>query len=244
MASTDTEKRGWFKRKPHKDKKPGRLSQFKQVYRLAHDHNKLITLLIIGSILAGTGLGIGVGFLVPPLWLWIILGTMSGTLLGIFIMGKFAEAGAFSQMRGKQGAIGAVMKTARRSWLMDEQPIAIDPRTQSIVYRSTGKGGVILISEGSPGACAKLLNKEKKRHERVLPNVPVHTFQGGEGKHQIPMNKIVKTIHTVPKNLKKAEVLAIRKRLTALGTATGQPPIPKGVDPHRMRPDRKAMRGR
>jgi hypothetical protein len=42
--------------------------------------------------------------------------------------------------------------------------------------------------------------------------------------------------------LSKAEVDAVNKRLKALGGV--KMPVPKGMDPTRARPDRKAMRGR
>ena len=40
----------------------------------------------------------------------------------------------------------------------------------------------------------------------------------------------------------KAEVAAVNKRLKAMGGL--RPPLPAGVDPNRVRMDRKAMRGR
>ena len=42
--------------------------------------------------------------------------------------------------------------------------------------------------------------------------------------------------------LTKAEVGEVVKRLQALGAV--KMPVPKGVDPMRVRPDRKGMRGR
>ena len=44
------------------------------------------------------------------------------------------------------------------------------------------------------------------------------------------------------RTLTKLEADQVKKRLKALGGA--RLPIPKGVDPMRARPDRKAMRGR
>ena len=44
--------------------------------------------------------------------------------------------------------------------------------------------------------------------------------------------------------LNRAEVLAVRNRLSALGTQGTRPPIPKGIDPNKARPNHKAMRGR
>ncbi|GMA89001.1 hypothetical protein GCM10025868_42510 [Angustibacter aerolatus] len=42
--------------------------------------------------------------------------------------------------------------------------------------------------------------------------------------------------------LSKAEVVAVHKRLRALGAQ--RLPVPKGIDPMRARPDRRGMRGR
>jgi hypothetical protein len=43
-------------------------------------------------------------------------------------------------------------------------------------------------------------------------------------------------------SLTKQEAAAVNKRLKALGAA--RPPVPKGIDPLRARPDRKGLRGR
>jgi hypothetical protein len=42
--------------------------------------------------------------------------------------------------------------------------------------------------------------------------------------------------------LTKEEVSAVNKRLKAMGGL--RPPLPAGIDPNRVRMDRKAMRGR
>lgn len=244
MSHDAENRRGLFKRRPKDPRKPGRLAQMKQVVQLARRHNPASVWLMAAAVVGCIALGVIAGFVFGPMWLWVILGLLIGVFLAMFMLGRFAETAAFAEMKGQPGSIGAVLNTARRSWLMDEQPIAVDPRSRDLVYRSTGRGGVILFSEGPPNRSAKLLAKEKKRHERVLPTVPIHTFQGGEGADQVPMNRVVSTVHKVPRHLNKAEVLAVRKRLTALGSMTTRPPIPKGIDPMRVRPDRKALRGR
>ncbi|GAA4285604.1 DUF4191 domain-containing protein [Brevibacterium daeguense] len=244
MSQQEEKPRRLFRRKPKDPNTTGRLAQMKQVFQLARRHNPASVWLMAAAILGFTALGVVGGYFFGTMWLWVILGLMVGIFLAMFMLGRFAETAAFAEMKGQPGAIGAVLNTARRGWLMDEQPITIDPRTQDLVYRATGKGGVVLFSEGPPNRAAKLLAKEKKRHERVLPNVPIHTFQGGDGADQIPLDRVIRTVHKVPRGLNKAEVLAVRKRLTALGTMTSRPPIPKGIDPMRARPDRRALRGR
>lgn len=250
MAEQQEKKRGLFGRRREKPAggQPGRIAQMRQVLTLTRRHYPAVPWLMAAALIGVTIIGVVVGSLlggIASMIIWGILGLMGGMLLALFILGRFAERAAFTEMKGKPGAIGAVVNSARRGWLMDEQPITVDPRTQDMVFRTTGRGGVVLVGEGkSRPHVDKMLAKEKKRHERVLPQVPVHTFQGGDKEGQVPMDQITNRLYKLPKKLNKAEILAVRNRLGALGTFTTKPPIPKGIDPMRARPDRKAMRGR
>ncbi|KXZ58258.1 DUF4191 domain-containing protein [Brevibacterium ravenspurgense] len=246
MSQTEEpRRRGLFRRRPKDPSKPGRIGQMRQVFKLARKHFPAVPWLMLAAILGLGGIGFLVGFfLLPPVWLWTIIGLLGGLTLAIFILGRYAETAAFAEMKDQPGAYGAVLNTVRRSWLADDQPVAGDPRTKDLVFRATGRGGVVLVSEGPAGRVSKLLAKEQKRHERILPSVPVHVIQGGEGKNQVPMNRLVSTVYKLPKKLTKAEVLQVRKRLAALGTMSTNQPIPKGIDPNRARPNRRALRGR
>lgn len=237
-------RRGLFRRKPKDPNKPGRIKQTMQVYWMARKHFPALPWLMLAAVLGGAALGVIVGLLVDPMFLWVIFGVMFGVIGALFILGRFAESAAFEEMRGQPGAYGAVLNTVKRSWLAEEQPVAIDPRTRDLVYRATGLGGVVLLSEGPSTRVNRMLEKERKRHERVLPNVPIIVLQGGDDEGQVPMKKLVGRVRKLPKKLNKAEVLAIRKRMAALGTMSTKPPIPKGIDPNKVRPDRRAMRGR
>ncbi len=238
-------RKGLFRRKPKDpNRKPGRLAQMRQVYALAAKHNRATPWLLAAAILGCTILGVGAGLVFGGLVFTSIIGFMLGLLLAMFLLGRFAETAAFAQMEGQPGAFGAVLNTARRGYLMDEKPIAVDPKSRDLVFRSTGRSGVVLLSEGPRARSAKLLAKEKKRHERILPNVPVHTLQGGSEEGQLTMKQVVPTVHKLPRKLNRAEVLAVRNRLAALGTQATRPPIPKGIDPNKARPNHKAMRGR
>ena len=55
------------------------------------------------------------------------------------------------------------------------------------------------------------------------------------------MRKLASKIQRLRPALTKAEVAAVNKRLRALGGM--RPPLPQGIDPNRVRLDRKAMRG-
>lgn len=242
---SDKPRKGLFRRKPKDpNKKPGRIAQMRQVYELAAKHNKATPWLLAAAIVGLTLVGLMVGLIMHSVLFPTVLGLMLGLLLAMFMLGRFAETAAFAQMDGQPGAYGAVLNTARRGYLMDERPIAVDPKSRDLVFRSTGRSGVVLLSEGPKGRSVKLLAKEKRRHERVLPNVPIHTLQGGKEEGQLQMKQIVSTVHKLPRKLNRAEVVAVRQRLAALGTQSTRPPIPKGIDPNKARPNHKAMRGR
>jgi len=101
---------------------------------------------------------------------------------------------------------------------------------------------VVLVSEGPAARVGKLLESEKRRVARVLPNVPIHLIQYGNEEGQVPINRLVRTVQKLKGKLTAAETAEIAKRLKALGAI--RLPVPKGIDPMRARPDRRGMRGR
>ncbi|GAB3061311.1 DUF4191 domain-containing protein [Sediminivirga luteola] len=249
MSSTQTpepeQKRRLFSRKPKKEKtakKPNRFKQMWQVFQMTRRQNPASAWWMLLVLVLATAAGVGIGFVWGHPILTGISGLLLGVLLAMILLGRFAQAAAFEQIEGQPGAVGAALNSARRTWLMEDEPVAIDPRTQDLIFRATGRGGVVLVSEAPPHRAAKLLAKEAKRVSRVLPTVPVHTIQGGNGEGQVPLKRIPKEVNRIKPALKKAEVLVVRKRLAALQRS--QLPIPKGVDPMKARIDRKAMRGR
>lgn len=245
MSEDSKPRRGLFNRKPKDpNKAPGRLAQMKQVFTLAQKEYPQTAWLMAAAVLGGAALGVLVGLLIGAMWLWIILGVMAGVLGAIWILGRFAETAAFSQLEGQPGAVGAVLNTARRGWLMDEEPVAVNPKTRDLVFRSTGRGGIVLVSEAPAGRAKKMLAQQKSRHERLFPGVPVHTIQSGNGEGQVHMKAVRREVEKLPKALGKPEVLELRRRLKGLGSLTSRAPIPKGMDPNRARPDHRALRGK
>lgn len=244
MSTDEQPKRGLFGRKktPKANKRPNRFKQMWDVFQMTRRHKPIsvlwMALVFVGAILLGLVVGVLIGYPV----LTAITGGMVGVLLAMILLGRFAETAAFEQIEGQPGAIGAALNSARRSWLMEDQPVAVDARHRDVVYRSTGRGGVVLVSEGPSSRVSKLLGKEQKRTERVVPGVPVHVIQGGNGEGQVPLKRVPREVNRIKQTLRKEEVLAVRRRLAALGNTSL--PIPKGIDPARARPDRKALRGR
>ena len=86
------------------------------------------------------------------------------------------------------------------------------------------------------------MEDERKQARRIAPNVPVHTVNVGTDDGQVRLAKLMKSLKKLPKKLTSAEVSVVAKRYDSI--KTNQLPIPKGIDPYKMRPDRKATRGR
>ena len=155
---------------------------------------------------------------------------------------RFIESASYKQMEGMPGAASAVIGRIRRGWSFQEEPVRFNARTQDMVFRLIGKPGVVLVTEGPTNRVNKLVEDERKQARRIAPNVPVHTVNVGTDDGQVRLAKLMKSLKKLPKKLTSAEVSVVAKRYDSI--KTNQLPIPKGIDPYKMRPDRKATRGR
>jgi hypothetical protein len=81
-----------------------------------------------------------------------------------------------------------------------------------------------------------MLDKERANVHRVLPNVPITLLHVGPDPDATPLTKIVPSLGRLKRSLTKAEVIAVSNRLASLGR-NGMP-IPKGIDPMRVRAQR------
>jgi hypothetical protein len=213
-----------------------------QVFQMTRRYDSSIVWLLIGSFVIPAGLGVALGILlsgdnVIGLVLYIVAGVLGGVLLVLIVLGRRAEKAAYSQIEGQPGAVGAVLKSGlRRSWTGSEMPVNVSPRTQDAVYRAVGRGGVVLFGEGPKSRTQPMLDKERQNVQRVLPNVPVNFVYVGPDAGSTPLHRIVPTLAKYKRVLTKAEVSAVSNRLSSLGK--NGLPIPKGIDPTRMRAPR------
>lgn len=228
-------------RAPKKAKKPNSFQQMLQVFQMTRRADPNVVWLMALVFLVVVGLGVLVGSLLENWVTGLIVGILLGVLGAIFILSRRAERAAFSQIEGQPGAAGAALNALRRGWIVEEQPVAMNPRTQDLVFRAVGRPGVVLVSEGPSSRVRPLIDSERKRLARVLPNVPVNVIESGREDGQTPLDKVAKRMQKLKPELTKVEVQTVNKRLASLGPRL---PIPKGIDPTRIRPDRRAMRGR
>jgi len=224
-------------------KKQGRLAQLRAVFRMTRKADPAVVWWMLLTILATLLIGFGLGTLFEhPVYL-TILSVPVAFLVAMVVLARRAEKAAFAQIEGQPGSAGAALGNLRRGWNVEKEPVAIDPRTQDLVFRAVGRPGVVLVTEGPLPRVTRLAEKERKRIARVLgQDIPVTVVHAGPGEGQVPLSKIATRLARLRPALSKSEVSEVARRLRALGGT--RPPIPKGVDPMRLRPDRRAPRGR
>jgi hypothetical protein len=236
-AAADAPKRGLFSRKPKeaKVKKPSRLKQIGEVFNMTRRHDPMVPWLMLLVFLGVVAVSLLVGFLLENWITSLLIGIPLGLLGATLILSRRAERAAFAQIENQPGASGAALGTLKRGWITEDQPVAVNPRTQDAVFRAIGRPGVVLVSEGPTHRVKPLVEAERKRLARILPNVTIHVIESGRGEGQVPISQVAKKMGKLKKELTKLEVSAVSKRISSLGTRL---PIPKGIDPYKARPNR------
>lgn len=228
---------------PGQPKKQGRIRQLWLVFTMTRKADPAVIWWMLLVFAVTLAVGIAIGFAVGHPIYWGIIFFPMAFMLALILMARRAERAAFSQIAGQQGATLAALQNLRKGWIVEETPVAVDPRTQDMVFRAVGRPGVVLVTEGPLPRVAKLAEQQSRRVKRVLGEAaPVTVLHAGDGEGQVPLIKLSRTLTRRRPELSKSQVSEVSKRLKALGGM--KVPIPKGIDPTRMRPDRKAMRGR
>jgi len=234
-------------------KKPrfGQIRQIRDIFNAAHSVDPMIgwwmALAALGTLVVMVGIGLVVDM---PIY-FLILGIPVAALAASIVLSIRAKRAAYKSIEGKPGAAGAALSSLRKGWYFDQQPVAAeagragDMATAAMVFRATGRPGVVLVAEGPPVRATKLAEAERKKISRIAgASVPVTVLRIGEGggKDEVSIRKVASKLQRMKPVLTKEEVAAVNKRLKAMGGM--RPPLPAGVDPNRVRMDRKAMRGR
>lgn len=226
------------------EKRPGFFSQFRTLFRFTREAYPWLPYALVGILLAGVGIGVGVGFLIPPvaIWsiiLWALTGLMAGLLAAMITLTRLSTRAMYRKIDGMPGAAGHVLSTGLgRNWSASEMPVGVNPRTQEAVYRAVGRGGVVIVGEGARGRLTRLVNDEKAKVKRVASGVPVNVLYVGHGEDEVPIKDLAATIKSLPKKVDRATMAAVLKRIESVSQSVTSLPIPKGVDPTKVRAPR------
>jgi len=145
-------------------------------------------------------------------------------------------------MEGQPGAAAAALRMLKRGWKTD--PVIAFTKQQDVVHRVVGPPGIVLIGEGNPNRLRQLMAGERRKHERVVADAPIHEVVCGNGEGQVPLSKLVRHVSKLKRQVKPAEMTDILGRLRALDANRSNIPLPKGPVPTSMKGMRQNMRGR
>lgn len=222
------------------EKKPRWYKLVGQAFTFTKARDKSIVWLIPLTIVGVTGVGIGIGFLTGNPWFWGCLAFPLSLMAAMFVLTRKFTKAQYDEINGEIGATRAVLGTIKRGWTFPEEPVAVDPKSQDLIFRGIGRPGVVLVAEARTGRIEKLIVEEKKRLGRAIKDVPITVIQVGDREDQVPLAKLVKAVRKLKPRLTRAETGEVERRLAALGGA--RLPVPKGVDPMKARVNRRDMR--
>lgn len=230
------------------EQKPRRLAQLRQVFRMTRQADPLIGWWMAGAflgiLLIGFLIGSAVGHPVYATFVALPLALLAAT----FLLSRRAERAMYRMFENQPGGAGAALQGLRRGWSYEQEPVAVDAGRSTqmteagLVYRAVGRQGVVLIGEGPAGRTSRLLQSERKKVQRLAPNVPVTVLRvgSGSGPEVVSHRHLLGRMNKLPKTLTKQEVSAVAKRLRSMGGA--RPPVPPGIDPMRARHLGKGLR--
>lgn len=222
-------------------------SRFVQVIKVLVKTAKDDKSALAWSLIAFIGL-LGIGLLIANIVtpgqtagavLWGVTGGIAGLLVAMIILSQRAQAVILAGYEGQPGATGAVLQQSlRRGWRFSEMPVHVSPKTQEMVFRAVGPGGVVLIGEGTSKARVQQMTEEERRKvARIAPGVTTHVFFVIPGDPDATkLAKLGPKILKLKTALNRSEVSVVAKRLESIGLNI---PVPKGIDPRNMRMPRR-----
>jgi hypothetical protein len=217
--------------------------QMRQAFTLTRKSDaRLVPYMIIAFVVATAVLYLLGVLLTSGIWLPILLAVPFGLLAAMFLFSRRAQTSAYRQAEGQAGAAAYVLGQLRGDWRKTDA-VAGTPQLDA-VHRLLGRPGVVLIGEGAPHRVKPLLAQEKKRVARLAGDAPIYDVVVGRGEGEVPLAKLNTHLTKLPRNLSKEQVVALDRRLAALGAQRAplpQGPMPGGV---KMRSVQRAARRR
>ncbi|MCZ4500113.1 MAG: hypothetical protein JWQ74_2668 [Marmoricola sp.] len=223
--------------------KPSRISQVRQSYQMTKKSDPRIGLILLGwFILVGAGAFAAMYLVFNGLVFPIVFAVLAGTLAVLIVFGRRAQSAALASIEGQPGAAAAALGMLRRGWKVD--PAIGFTKQQDVVHRLVGPPGIILVAEGNQNRLKPLVASERRKHERVAAETPIHEVYVGDGPGEVPLRKVVRHVTKLGKDLKPAAMTDILARLKALDANRSSVPLPKGPVPTSMKGSRGNLRGR
>ncbi len=227
--------------------KMSRRRQIVQTYKMSKENDPRLGWWMLGTFLLVGAVGFGVFWLLPgggtfSLIIAVIGAVLFGTLAMMIVFSRRAQKAAFNRLEGQLGAAARALSLLRRGWTTDEA-VAFT-KQQDMVHRVVGPPGIVLVGEGNPHRLRALMAGERRKHERVARETPIHEVVVGKEPGQVPLPKLVRHIQKLGRGVKPAELTDVLNRLKALDAQRPKIPMPKGPMPTSMKGMRGNTRGR
>lgn len=222
-------------------KKEGAIRRIISAYKMTRQRDRWVGLICLAWFLGVAVVVGGLVWFINPI-IAVIVAIPAGMLAWLIVFGRRAERAAYAEVEGRPGAAGAALGILRKGWKV-QQAVAVT-KNQDLVHRVVGKPGVVLVGEGNVARVRNLLSVEKKKHARVVGEVPIYDIVAGDGEDgTVAVPKLAKHIQKLPRNITGADITDVLQRLRALDAMRPQIPIPKGPMPTSAKQARAAMRG-
>lgn len=228
--------------------KMSRRRQIVETYRMSKQGDPRIGLWMAAMFVVGALLGGAIFYLIPAgsgtfnLVISIIGALLFGLLAMMITFSRRAQRAAFARLEGQPGAGARALSMLRRGWKIDE--VVGFTKQQDMVHRVVGPPGIVLVGEGNPNRLKALMVSERRKHERVAADTPIHEVIVGNEDGQVRLPKLTRHVQKLGRQVKPAEITDVLNRLKALDAQRPKVPLPRGPVPTSMKGMRGNMRGR
>lgn len=238
------------KAKESKSDDPAKMSRRRQVietYKMTKETDRVISLWMLGAFLIAGAIGFGIFWILPGEGTFaLVISSIGAVLFGLLAMmiifSRRAQRAAYNRLDGQVGAAARALSMLKRGWKTDEM-VGFN-KQQDLVHRVVGPPGIVLVGEGNPNRLRQLMAGERRRHERVAADIPIHEVVVGTEEGQVRLSKLTRHVQKLGRQVKPAEMTDVLARLRALDAARPKVPMPKGPVPTSMKGMRSQMRGR
>ena len=210
-----------------------RRAQLWQAFNVQRQEDKRLLPYMIGAFVLIVAAAVAVGLWAGGLTMitLIPLGVLLGGLVMFIIFGRRAQKSVYSKAEGQAGAAAWVLDNLRGKWRVT--PGVAATGHFDAVHRVLGRPGVILVGEGAAARVKPLLAQEKKRHARLVGDVPIYDVVVGNGEGEVPLAKLERHLTRLPRNnISVKQMDALEARMAALGSRAGAGVMPKGPLPN------------
>jgi hypothetical protein len=207
-----------------------------------NDRRFLPYLILFGVLAAAVGYVV-VFFVVGSPYIPIPFAVLLFALAAMLVFSRRAQQSMFTQAEGQPGAAGYMLEHQLRGDWRLTQAVAGTTHLDA-VHRLVGRPGVVLVGEGAQHRVRGLIAQERKKVARLTGDTPIYDLVVGTGDGEIRLAKLNRYLMKLPRNLTKAEVGSLDKRLAAMGgprSQLPQGPLPQGA---KMRNVQRTVRRR